>query len=225
MTALLLRAVCAPEICIRLVHRIDALHRDAPLVLIMRADLCEILRKIVIAVILQVILACIRITGRAAALAHIIRRGIGEHLRDHVLPCRLDAAAQDIPLIRVRVPVIGHLPVVIDRIPRHIGIRARDVMMRRVIAAADVEARDIQVQTVLAVEQIGTFLGELVVIADAVRPPAERAAPALKHAAVDLVAVRRRQRDRRRRGDRQCAGSGTHAGDSHSQQSRNDLFH
>ena len=220
MTALLLCAVCAPEIRIRLIHRINALYRNAPFILVMRTDLSEILRKIVVAVILEIILARIGIAGGAAALAHIVRRRIGEHLCNHVIPCRLNTATQHIPLIRIGIPVVGHLTVVVDGIAGHVGIRARDVMVRRIVTAADVEARNVQVQTVLTVEQIRAFLRELVVISDAVCPPAKGAAPALKYAAVDLVPVRRRQRDRRGRTRRNCGDTGADAGDSQRQHSR-----
>ena len=64
------------------------------------------------------------------------------------------------------------------------GIRAGDVMVRRIVAAADVVAHDVEPEPFVAVEQIGSPLGQIVRIAQTVGPPAQAGAPALEHAAM-----------------------------------------
>ena len=109
----------------------------------------------------------------AAALAHPVRRGIGEHLDNCVIARGFHAPLEDIALVGVRRPVVGDLPVIINSIAGHIGICSRDVVMRGIVAAADIEAADIETQTVVTVECIRCLLCKRIGIADAVCPPAK----------------------------------------------------
>ena len=173
VTALLLGTVCPPEVRIGLVECLNALYLDAPDLLVMVADLSEILCKIVIAVVLQVVRTRILVTGGAAGFTHVVVRRIGEHLHDHVIPASLDGTQQHIALVGVLRPVIGRRAAVPVGIAGHIGVSTGDVVMVRVITAADVETGDVQAQAIGPVERIRRLLCKRIAIADAVCPPAE----------------------------------------------------
>ena len=212
VTALLLRTVCAPEIGIGLVHCLNGLDINAPFIAVMLADLCEIFRECGVGIVLEVIRARIGIAGRAAGFAHIIRRRIREHFHDRIIAGSFDAPHQDIALIRVGRPVVDGLTVDELGIAGHIGVCAGDVVVLRIVAAADVEAHDVQAQAVISEEDVSGLLRERVGIADAVCPPAERGAPALKDTVIDGVGVVGRDNDRGGCGsgerDRSAEGTG-----------------
>ena len=76
MTALLLVAVRAPVICIRLVHRRSTLECNDSLVIPVLNHICNISCERIYGICPQVICICVYIAGTASAYCHEIGRGV-----------------------------------------------------------------------------------------------------------------------------------------------------
>ena len=146
------------------------------------------------------------------APGHEIWRGIGKDFDERV-GIAFEELREDVHLVLVAVPVVlvDRDAVVVERERAvcatdrlresgHVRVGPRDVAVRGIVAAADVVAHDVELQPLRLVEKrVHGEVRERVAVADAVRPPAERGAPALEHAVVERRSFGRVEHDGRGR--------------------------
>ena len=146
----------------------------------------EVFGKRFNAVLAQVVLICLFCAGGTAALCHEIRRRVGKDLHQRILACGLDGALHHVDLIVIGVIVIriGVLGFVKVQPTRYFGICTGDMLVRGIVASADVVAHDIQAQAFRPEYCVCGMLGQRIGIPQPVGPPAQAGAPAFKHAAV-----------------------------------------
>ncbi len=185
MAALLLLAARAPEVGVGLVHGRIAPKDDA---LLPEKFSCSgnVPPERAVLVRAEVVTVRRRAAPGTAGDGHKVGRGVGEALELQVR-VGFQRGFRHIELVFVFGNIEGHLSVPGERAPhpRHFRVRAHDVVVGRVVPAADVVAGDVQVQALLREERLCGLLGKLIACAQAVGPPAEGGAEALKTTAVE----------------------------------------
>ena len=206
--------VGGPPVRVRFVQRLERPEGDSERVAVVLHHLRQVVGEGRVRIVLQVVRA-VGVPRRAAALRHPVRRRIGERFEDRVRVA-LDDPLQDVALVRVGVPVPG---------PRRVleaGHLAPlpHVLVRRVLAAADVVAEDVVAEPGLRIDDRvhDRVARGRAPSAHVVRPPAQAGPPPFERLAarrrIDLHqrgAGRRRDRPPRRVGARVDDAAGARA--------------
>ena len=184
--AAFLRAVGIPEVGDRLVERLKCLELYAVLVLIVLADVHQVVGKLFVVLRSEVVLAAIGIAADAAAVGHVIGARVAESLEDGIGPPFLDFQHY-LALGGIALPVVLVAAEVLETF--HLGTQALAVAhvvlgamtVLRVVASADVIAEVTVVKTG-GTDQPVYYLVYLLVcpLAALACTPAERHAPAVK---------------------------------------------
>ena len=216
----LLRARLVPVVRGRFVEGLQRPELDAVRVPIVQADVHQIAGEVLVAVGAQVVRQGILVPRRAAADGHppgrTVREGFEDGVRALLLYLEHDAA-----LCRVALPVVRTSALVLEAL--HLGPQAFPlphvvhgaVRPRGVVAAADVVAEDVPVQTVGADHPVNELVDAfLVPFAAHIGPPAQAHAPSLHRlaAGIDVHSVlipvlSRCGQNRQEEGDCQGAGA------------------
>ena len=194
VAAFLFGAVSCPVVGIRFINGLNVVDVVAVVFIKMvvqpLGNLCQILGKVIILVVPQVVVVGVDSTGSAAADSHIIGRRVGEHFVDDIVPPFV-GLLQEPDLVGIgcgiQFSICGSFPA------GDSGFAAFDVVMGGVIAAADVITDDVHVQVFGGIDQfcdvfpVRTAIAVVVLCpaADDVGEPGQRGAPALQRLVPD----------------------------------------
>ena len=179
----LLHSVGKPEIGDRLIERLKCLELNSIFILIVFADINEVVCKLLIELRLEVILSPVGISAHASAVGHVVRAGIAESLKYRIRPFFMDFE-QDFPLCLITVPMVLISRKILES--RHLCPQSLSsshvvriaVTVLRVVASSDVVAEMRVVQSCRADEPSDDLVDFLIApMSTHIGPPAERHSP------------------------------------------------